>query len=161
MAEQPPDSPPLYPDDELKTLITVTDYSSASTSSTPAFSAPVFSVHDSGNEISESTIPGPKGHSLEEIFQCKWGGPNGLSCDEPIHGHNISSHLRQVHEIHGHHNLLVMCRWTGCNKQLRKDNLSRHVEEIHLGITYSCNCGKTFRRKSSLSAHRGVCTGQQ
>ncbi|KAG1792982.1 kinase-like domain-containing protein [Suillus plorans] len=58
-AERPPDSPPLYPDDELKSLFTVADNLSASTSTAPAFSVPSFS-HSSSKEISESsTTPGP------------------------------------------------------------------------------------------------------
>ncbi|KAG1842853.1 kinase-like domain-containing protein [Suillus subalutaceus] len=53
--EQPPDSPPLHPDHELKALTTVADNLSASTSSTPAFSLPDFAVFPSIGFAGSST----------------------------------------------------------------------------------------------------------
>jgi hypothetical protein len=55
--EQPPDSPPLHSDHDPKTLITVPDNLSASTSSTSALFVP---YSNSSNEISgASTTPEP------------------------------------------------------------------------------------------------------
>jgi serine/threonine protein kinase len=126
-AEQPSDSPLTYPDHELKNLIMVVDNSSASTSSTSAFSALASSSYDPSDETFESsTTPGP-GHFRKGIFQCKWVGSNGLTCNELIHSRDISYHLSQVHEIGGDHNSPVECRWSGCGRQSRRDSIPTHV----------------------------------
>ncbi|KAG1792980.1 kinase-like domain-containing protein [Suillus plorans] len=157
-AEQPPDSPPLHPDDELKTLFTVADTLSASTSTAPAFHVSSFSHNDSSNEVSESSTTPGHGHSLEEVFQCKCNGPDGLSCDNLIQRHDLSSHLREVHGIRGSPKLIVMCIWDGCSTVLKKESLLRHMEEVHLRVVYSCDCGKRFKRKDLINAHRRKCT---
>lgn len=157
--EQSPDSPSLYSDHKLKALIAVADNLSASTSSTPAFFIP---HNNSSNEISgSSTSPGPTGHSLGDLFQCMWNCPNGLHCNDLIRGRDISSHLRVVHGIRGHGKSHVNCLWHGCNMTLNKESLLRHVEEVHLRIVYSCDCGKTFSRKDILSTHKRGCSDQQ
>ncbi|KAG1738803.1 kinase-like domain-containing protein, partial [Suillus occidentalis] len=127
--EQPPDSPPLHSDHKLKTLVTVADNSSASTSSAPAISVPAFSYNDTG----VSNTSEPTDHSLEE-FQCTWEGPKGLYCNDRIRDRDFPSHLREVHVTTGPASSIVTCRWRGCNMALRKDCLWRHVKEKHLGI---------------------------
>ncbi|KAG1781232.1 kinase-like domain-containing protein [Suillus placidus] len=149
--EQPPDSPPLHPDHELKTLTTVMEKLSASTSSTPTYNIPP--NYSSGADH--------EGHSLKEIFLCKWDGPDGLPCRDLIFGHQISYHLREVHGIRGSDKSPVWCMWAGCNKQLNRESLSKHVEEIHLGIVYSCDCGNAYSRTDILERHRKTCTGRQ
>ncbi|KAG2158175.1 uncharacterized protein EDB93DRAFT_1198789, partial [Suillus bovinus] len=63
-AEQPPDSPPLPPDHDMKTLFMVADNLSASTSSASVVSVPHSSYHDSQSGISESsTTPRPEWHA--------------------------------------------------------------------------------------------------
>ncbi|KAG2074420.1 kinase-like protein [Suillus decipiens] len=158
IAEQPPDSPtPLHPDHELKTLTTFADNLSASTSSTPTFPVQPFPYNCSSDETSgSSTTRGPEHHSLGEIFQCMW--VNGeFHCNDLFCGHDLSSHLRGAHGIHGPGNRRVRCNWNVCNKELKKESLTRHVEEVHLEIGYSCDCGASFSRKDTLSYHKKNC----
>ncbi|KAG1898731.1 kinase-like domain-containing protein [Suillus fuscotomentosus] len=155
--EQPPDSLPLYSDYELKTLFTVADNFSAFT---PAFAVSTIFYDNRYNGASESSIIPGSCHSLEGMFQCKWNGPNGLSCDHLIHPHDLSSHLREVHEIRGSGNSRNQCIWDGCNRVLRRDTLLRHINEVHGRVVrHSCDsCGRKFRRLCMLNGHRRTCT---
>jgi len=158
-AEQPPDSPPLHPDHELKTLTTVVEKSSTSTISLPAYSTPPIAFnYSSGGFSRSSTAMAPGTHSLNEMFQCMWSIANGLHCNGLIRGHNISSHLREAHGIHGSNKSRVRCTWNDCNREFNKESLSRHVEQVHLGIVYSCDCGATFSRRVTLNNHRKNCS---
>ncbi|KAG0699266.1 hypothetical protein DFH29DRAFT_937585 [Suillus ampliporus] len=106
-----------------------------------------------------SSAPAPLLHSLDEMFQCFWGGSH---CDHIFHGHELSAHLRKFHGIQGPDNLHIYCLWDSCNMELNKENLSRHVEEKHLRIIYPCDtCCKTFTRRYNLKKHKKKCPGQQ
>ncbi|KAG1843390.1 hypothetical protein C8R48DRAFT_618852 [Suillus tomentosus] len=92
------------------------------------------------------------------MFQCKWNGPNGLSCYHPIHPHDLSSHLREVHGIRGSVNSRTQCIWDGCNREFRRDTILRHINEVHgRAVRYSCDsCGRTFKRPYILNEHRRI-----
>ncbi|KAG0696880.1 hypothetical protein DFH29DRAFT_836482 [Suillus ampliporus] len=138
--EQSPDIPPSHPNHELTTLTT-----------------PMHELYTSGNESSNTLEL--RAHSLEETFQCMWGGPYGLHCNDLIRGHDLQSHLREAHRIHGSDKLRVECKWSYCSKVFNKQSLSRHVEETHMGIVHLCDCGKTFSRRDTLSKHKKRCPG--
>jgi hypothetical protein len=99
-------------------------------------------------------------HDLKETFQCFWVGDHGLHCNELFYGYNLSAHLREVHHIHGADKAPVYCLWDGCSLGLKKESLSRHVEERHLCIAHPCNiCGKSYSRRDTLSKHIKACSG--
>lgn len=162
-AEKPLDSPPR-PDHGPKTFFTVTDSLftpaeslSASTSSTSILPAPRLSYNDSSNVISgSSTRQKPMGHILNETFQCMWGSSHGgLHCNDLFCGYNLSAHIREAHGIRGSDKSRVICMWDSCNVELSKESLSRHVEEKHLRIVYSCSeCAGTYSRRDRLNRHR-------
>ncbi|KAG2369025.1 hypothetical protein BDR07DRAFT_846536 [Suillus spraguei] len=94
------------------------------------------------------------------MFQCFWVCEhNGLHCNDLIRGHGVSAHLREVHGIHGPDKARVVCRWEHCGRELNKESLARHFEELHLGIAYWCECGVPFSRKDTLNRHKKTCSG--
>ncbi|KAG2053277.1 hypothetical protein BDR06DRAFT_956853 [Suillus hirtellus] len=50
----------------------------------------------------------------------------------------------------------VKCTWERCSALVNKDNLTRHVEEVHEGrIKAVCACcGKVFKRPYQVNEHR-------
>ncbi|KAG2075442.1 hypothetical protein BDR04DRAFT_41804 [Suillus decipiens] len=110
----------------------------------------------SGNEISASGY-----HYLNETFMCMWSVGHGLHCNDLICGKNLSTHLREVHGVHGSDKTRVPCRWNTCNKEVNKESLGRHIEEIHMRVAYKCEqCPKAFSRKDTLNKHKRTCSGQ-
>ncbi|KAG2749959.1 hypothetical protein P692DRAFT_20452042 [Suillus brevipes Sb2] len=108
-----------------------------------------------------SLAPSP---SLDPMFQCLWSGPDGSrsGCNYPFFARELSAHLCEYHGIRGADKSRIHCSWDDCNKELNKENLSRHVEERHLRIMHPCDtCNKTFTRKYNLNHHRKQCLAQQ
>ncbi|KAG1748898.1 uncharacterized protein EDB91DRAFT_1111292 [Suillus paluster] len=119
-----------------------------------------YNYANSGSPSESSAVPGPGGHSLEEMFLCMWGYPHVLHCNQLIRGYDLAAHLREVHGIRGSGKLRVVCKWEHCCLELNKASLAGHVEETHMGIAYSCECGKMFSRRDTLKKHRKTCTEQ-
>ncbi|KAG2032693.1 hypothetical protein BDR03DRAFT_969253 [Suillus americanus] len=135
---------------------------SAPTSNLPAHSTSRILFNYSSGRLNESsTVLAPGVHSLDKPFQCMWDVAHRLHCNALIRGYNISSHLREVHGIHGSDKCRNMCIWNGCNRELKKESLLRHVEEVHLRIVYSCDCGNTYSRRDTLNRHQRSCTVRQ
>ncbi|KAG1845320.1 hypothetical protein DFJ58DRAFT_510544 [Suillus subalutaceus] len=111
--------------------------------------------HWSNNGVPNSSASGPGQHSLDEMFQCMWDCPYPLHCNALIRGYNLSAHLREAHGIHGSDKTRLLCQWKTCNREFNKESLSRHVEEVHMGIVYRCEwCGTPFSRKDTLNKHK-------
>ncbi|KAG2352260.1 hypothetical protein BDR07DRAFT_1389317 [Suillus spraguei] len=108
---------------------------------------------------SSNGVP-PSSHVLGETFQCFWDCGQGLHCNALICGYDLSKHLREVHGIHGSDKTRVYCLWNSCNKDVNKECLTRHVEEIHMRIVYMCECHSTFSRKDTLNNHKKTCPSQ-
>ncbi|KAG1841122.1 hypothetical protein DFJ58DRAFT_77755 [Suillus subalutaceus] len=116
--------------------------------------------HYQGNGVSVPSASGPGQHLLGDMFQCMWHCGNGLHCNALIRGHNLSAHLREAHGIEGSDMTRVWCLWNSCNREFNKESLSRHVEEVHMGIVHACGCGAVFSRKDTLAKHKRTCSGQ-
>ncbi|KAG2075858.1 hypothetical protein BDR04DRAFT_1090608, partial [Suillus decipiens] len=108
-----------------------------------------------------SIIPGPLAHSPEEMFQCMWGYPHGLHCNCLIRGIHLSSHLREVHGIGTQESARAKCNWNHCGQEFNIESLCEHVEDIHMGIAYFCDCGSKFSRRDTLSRHKEKCSGER
>ncbi|KAG2118389.1 hypothetical protein DEU56DRAFT_142975 [Suillus clintonianus] len=114
-------------------------------------------VHYNGVPNSSASASGNSGHYLGETFFCMWDHIQGLHCNHFFYGYNLNTHLRDVHGIHGPDKYRVLCKWNGCGLEVNKESLGRHVEEKHMRIIHSCECGKTFSRRDTLSRHRTTC----
>jgi hypothetical protein len=90
-----------------------------------------------------------------------WGYPHGLHCNYLIRGINLSAHLHEIHGIHGKESVRAQCRWNHCGQEFNIEGLYEHVEDIHMGIVYFCDCGSKFSRKDALNNHKENCSGQQ
>ncbi|KAG1845321.1 hypothetical protein DFJ58DRAFT_801199 [Suillus subalutaceus] len=110
--------------------------------------------HWPGNGASNSE---PDHHAVGEMFQCMWDVGHGLHCNALIRGHKLSAHLREAHGIRGSDKDRFWCLWNSCNREFNKESLSRHVEEVHMVISYGCGCGKTYSRRDTLNRHARTC----
>lgn len=114
------------------------------------------------NNNGSSSAPGLSAHSLDELFQCMWVVEYGLHCNDLILGHNTSTHLRTCHGIRGADDLLFRCCWEGCNVVMKKESIARHVQAVHLGISYPCDtCNQKFTRTYNLEVHKRNCPTPQ
>ncbi|KAG1860897.1 hypothetical protein F4604DRAFT_1112676 [Suillus subluteus] len=115
---------------------------------------------DSGMDLIRNFhIHQSEAHSLDEMFLCMWDVQHRLRCNALIRGHNFPRHLHEAHGIHGSDRTRVFCLWRSCNKELNKESLSRHVEEVHLRITFSSDCGNMYSHRHTLKLHKRTCTG--
>jgi len=55
----------------------------------------------------------------------------------------------------------VQCTWAGCSKVLRKDGLTRHLNEAHLRVVKGVctRCGQVFKRPYLKRGHEVICRG--
>ena len=77
--------------------------------------------------------------------------------------YNLKKHKKLMHKVEKRDDDCVFSNETGemsfkcheCDKSFRKRRIrQRHIEEIHMKITYSCNhCFKKFTRQTNLSRH--------
>ena len=95
------------------------------------------------------------GLALKE-YRCGWA-TNGSSCDAPVLGQDVPTHLKTVHRANDTPKL--QCLWGGCGEALNKGCLVRHVQEKHLEYRWPCpKCGTTFSRRGVMDTHRVACT---
>ena len=99
-------------------------------------------------------------HTLDETFMCRWREVYGLHCGSLFCGNNLTAHLRDAHDIHGADKKRVYCLWEGCNTEMNKESIARHVEEKHLMVVYPCGtCRSSFTRRDTLKKHKTTCSG--
>ncbi|KAG6330679.1 hypothetical protein ID866_8407 [Astraeus odoratus] len=86
---------------------------------------------------------------------CGWLLPHtSTPCNMAVLGDDFSAHLRDYHGVHGNDKAKVYCRWLGCNLQMNKESVARHVAEMHLQRRHYCYlCPETFSRKNTLNSH--------
>lgn len=65
---------------------------------------------------------------------CKYRSPNTSPCDVLINCGSASDHLRVVHNVRDmSRSDSITCAWTGCGLLSLRNNIIRHVREVHLG----------------------------
>ncbi|KIK36115.1 hypothetical protein CY34DRAFT_95007, partial [Suillus luteus UH-Slu-Lm8-n1] len=63
-------------------------------------------------------------------------------------------HLCSVHGCRGADDTTLTCWWDGCAQHMEKCAIVKHIQAIHLGVTYPCRrCGITFAGKRSFELH--------
>ncbi|KAG6333291.1 hypothetical protein ID866_5799 [Astraeus odoratus] len=71
----------------------------------------------------------------------------GIPCNIPVHVKDLPSHIRNCHVGSSSGKNMIRCEWSGCGIHIRRENLTRHVTEIHLKYRFKCpHCGATFAR---------------
>ncbi|KAG0699268.1 hypothetical protein DFH29DRAFT_937589 [Suillus ampliporus] len=106
--------------------------------------------------MSTGSASGPR--VIGGLFLCMWGHPNGLNCNHFIRGYELPTHLREAHGVRGADKLYVECKWDHCGRGMKKESLSRHIEETHMGVEHPCHCGKIFSRRDTLTKHQRSCS---
>ncbi|OJA13116.1 hypothetical protein AZE42_08657 [Rhizopogon vesiculosus] len=89
------------------------------------------STHSVPGNLQNDTILG----GIDHMSGCEWNDGNG-PCRETLNArrdsikeHMLSHKLKSVP-----HNSMMHCQWGGCDKNLRRDTLLRHITERHFGI---------------------------
>ncbi|KAH0833173.1 hypothetical protein J3R83DRAFT_12201, partial [Lanmaoa asiatica] len=84
---------------------------------------------------------------------CCWSTPQGICC-ALIKGRDFPEHLRTNHGIIGPEKALLRCYWVDCFAEMKKESLTRHVQERHLELRYQCpNCPEQFTRSYTMHNH--------
>ncbi|KAI6110112.1 hypothetical protein F5141DRAFT_826255 [Pisolithus sp. B1] len=126
-------------------------YQSPKSSNRPSFSVAMDGrpIHYSGplNPCSY-TLQGAVGNTYSQTNQkekspsqykgcpstlCRYWSPNAPSCNTRIDCGSAPEHLREVHEVRDISRSTPMtCAWTGCGQSVLRNNLIRHLREVHL-----------------------------
>ncbi|KAG2104090.1 uncharacterized protein F5147DRAFT_272315 [Suillus discolor] len=85
---------------------------------------------------------------------CSWDSGLGIPCGAYISVSNLSKHL-STHGVNGPAKSVISCAWGDCGRAaMKRENVIRHVEEVHLQVKYLCDqCNASFSRKSTRNAH--------
>jgi hypothetical protein len=91
---------------------------------------------------------------LKDKIICLWDRGDGVRCRDVLKGDALSLHLRSVHGCLGADDTTLTCWWDGCAQHMEKCAIVKHIQDIHLGVTYPCRrCGVTFAGKRSFELH--------
>ena len=89
----------------------------------------------------------------QQPYTCGWV-TLGVTCDIPVIGDLFSVHLRDHHGVVGGSKVKVRCEWTKCRMAMNKENIVRHVTEMHLRYKFICDkCDAIFTRRYNLNRH--------
>ncbi|KAG8213150.1 hypothetical protein J3R82DRAFT_11557 [Butyriboletus roseoflavus] len=92
-------------------------------------------------------------HPQHRYHCCGWVTSQGL-CNQHIQGHDFSEHLRADHGVVGPDKAQLRCRWVNCFAEMKKESLTRHVQEKHLELRFSCpSCSEQFTRNYTMQNH--------
>lgn len=95
------------------------------------------------------------GNSGMRACQCRWAGVchSSILLDRgDCHRHIVGSHLRGVTSKN------VVCLWQGCYAILKRESITKHVLNAHLGRQFGCAiCGNWYKgEKSSVKRHAEI-----
>ncbi|KAI0938766.1 hypothetical protein AcV5_000375 [Taiwanofungus camphoratus] len=100
--------------------------------------------------------------NLVDNPRCCWDG----SCVDALTDltpRGISRHLEQSHLVQTTHRhdkrRRVICLWNGCFKNIKLENIGKHIAAVHLKSTrQTCSvCKRVFSRKDALRRHQKDC----
>ncbi|KAG2113874.1 uncharacterized protein F5147DRAFT_35990 [Suillus discolor] len=93
------------------------------------------------------------------LSECAWI-EDGKRCDHPI-SHDkrkLSTHLRNFHGVYGPEKKPVVCFWQGCDQNMQRGAIGRHIISCHLKTRWTCkNCSKTYSRRDAMKKHAKDC----
>ncbi|KAH0826196.1 hypothetical protein J3R83DRAFT_5631 [Lanmaoa asiatica] len=74
-------------------------------------------------------------HSCSATVSCRWGREgNSEPCGTEITCGSVSKHFGDRHGIKKlGSGTLIRCLWEGCDRQVIRQNFTRHIREPHLG----------------------------
>jgi len=79
-------------------------------------------------------LASPFGRMPRRSRTCQWVMEDSSSCEKTISRENVTGHLAE----HGircmSRDLIVQCCWRGCGTSVKRQNIARHVREVHLGL---------------------------
>ena len=92
-------------------------------------------------------------HPQYYFYPCCWV-TGQAACDLVVQGLDFSEHLRSHHGVGGPEKAPLVCCWSGCFAEMKKESLMRHVNEKHLEIKHACpSCPEQFTRDYTLRNH--------
>ncbi|KAG2369334.1 hypothetical protein BDR07DRAFT_1388412 [Suillus spraguei] len=91
-------------------------------------------------EYTIGLVPSPPTLMKDKII-CLWDRGDGVRC-------------RDRSWVPGADSTTLTCWWDGCAQHMEKCAIVKHIQDIHLGVTYPCRrCGVTFAGKRSFELH--------
>ncbi|KAG2072277.1 hypothetical protein BDR04DRAFT_1117104 [Suillus decipiens] len=93
------------------------------------------------------------------FLQCAWT-KDDKQCGHLIWGdkRKLGAHLRDSHGVQGNEKKEVVCLWNGCNHNMQRGAIGRHIISRHIKIRWTCEyCSKTYSRRDALRKHTKDC----
>ncbi|KAG2140293.1 hypothetical protein BD769DRAFT_1662831 [Suillus cothurnatus] len=93
------------------------------------------------------------------VNECAWI-EDGKQCGHPILNdrRKLGIHLSDFHGVQGNDKKDVMCLWQGCNQNMQRGAIRRHIISCHLKTRWTCeNCSKTYSRRDTMKKHAKEC----
>lgn len=90
---------------------------------------------------------------LVVTYLCRWMH-SGRECGMHVMGDRIrlTRHIQRWHEAHGQRQ--VPCRWDGCEKVMKRENVVRHIIVTHLKVKWCCSvCRIRLSRDDASARH--------
>lgn len=70
----------------------------------------------------------------------------------------LGTHLRDFHGVQGNEKKGVVCLWDGCNHNMQRGAIGRHIISCHMKTRWTCEyCSKTYSRRDALKKHTKDC----
>ncbi|KAG2140291.1 hypothetical protein BD769DRAFT_1662830 [Suillus cothurnatus] len=107
-------------------------------------------------ELLPNTMP-PQEQSA--FHECAWIEDN-KRCGHLIwdERRKLGMHLSNVHGVQGNDKKGVVCHWEGCNHNMQRGAIGRHIISCHLKTRWTCeNCSKTYSRRDAMKKHAKEC----
>ncbi|KAG2074831.1 hypothetical protein BDR04DRAFT_1115310 [Suillus decipiens] len=93
---------------------------------------------------------------LVVTYLCRWTH-NGQECGMHVMGDRIrlARHIQRWHRDHAEHSQRqTPCRWAGCGKVMKRENVVRHVIVAHLKMKWCCSvCRVKLSRDDASARH--------
>ncbi|KAG1818015.1 uncharacterized protein BJ212DRAFT_120508 [Suillus subaureus] len=90
---------------------------------------------------------------LVVTYPCRWTH-NGQECGMHVMGDRIrlARHMQRWHRAHAAHSQgQAPCRWGGCGKVMKRENVIRHVIVTHLKMKWRCSVCRTRLSRDDAS----------
>ncbi|KZT06692.1 uncharacterized protein LAESUDRAFT_812654 [Laetiporus sulphureus 93-53] len=95
-------------------------------------------------------------HDDEPPRKCGWAEDSEPACEQQCHGwREFSKHVIVDHAGDFKKGDSVECCLPDCGKEIKKENLSRHIQS-HYGLFGPCPCDKFFSRAWAWKRHEGT-----
>lgn len=118
---------------------------------------PAKALHCNGTVLDEEDVKETRNFNggLVVAYLCRWTH-SGQECGMHVMGDRIrlTRHIQRWHSAHVAHGQKVRCRWGGCEKVMKRENVVRHIIVTHLKVKWCCSvCWIRLSRDDASARH--------